>query len=104
MQEVKSKALVNGASVSLNANSSHDTRSQIRERLRNGIDLPYATGFHIAGNVDSPVETHDKTAPVPSNEIDQLLTDMAEIRHLTVCCLWLLHAEVLPAAAASTNS
>ncbi|KAL8868386.1 MAG: hypothetical protein Q9198_008195 [Flavoplaca austrocitrina] len=94
----KLKTRTNGDSTPLSAKSTHDTRSQVRERLRSGIKLSYATGFHVAGTIDSPVETHDKTAPVPEDEIDQLLTDMAEIKHLLFCRLLLSHAAVLPAA------
>ncbi|KAL8979797.1 MAG: hypothetical protein Q9205_004956 [Flavoplaca limonia] len=94
----KLKTPTNGDSIPLSAKSTHDTRSQVRERLRSGIKLSYATGFHVAGTIDSPVETHDKTAPVPEDEIDQLLTDMAEIKHLLFCRLLLSHAAVLPAA------
>ncbi|KAL9033474.1 MAG: hypothetical protein Q9180_005925 [Flavoplaca navasiana] len=94
----KSKALTNEESAPLSAKSTHDTRSQVRERLRNGIKLSYATGFHVAGTIDSPAETHDKTAPVPDDEIDQLLVDMAEVKHLLFCRLLLSHAAVLPAA------
>ena len=94
----KLKTRSNGDSIPLSAKSTHDTRSQVRERLRSGIKLSYATGFHVAGTIDSPVETHDKTAPVPEDEIDQLLTDMAEIKHLLFCRLLLSHAAVLPAA------
>lgn len=66
--------------------------------MRNGIKLSYGKGFHVAGAIDNPVETHDDTAPVPDDEIDQLLTDMAEIKHLIFCRLALSHAAVLAAA------
>ena len=44
------------------------------------------------------MEIHDKTAPFPDDEIDQLLKDMAEIKHLLFCRLLLSHAAALPAA------
>ena len=94
----KSKPATNGASVPLLDKSAHDTKSQVRQRLRNGIKLSYGKGFHVAGTIDNPVETHEKTAPIPDHEIDQLLTDMAEIKHLIFCRLALSHAAVLPAA------
>ena len=54
--------------------------------------------MHVAGSIDNPIETHDKTAPVPEEEIDPLLEDMNEIKHLLFCRLLLSHATVLPAA------
>ena len=87
-----------GVSVPRLDKSAHDTKSQVRERLRNGIKLSYGKGLHVAGTIDSPAQTHDKTAPVPDEEIDKLLTDMAEIKHLLFCRLLLSHAAVLPAA------
>lgn len=94
----KSKAATNGGSGTLLEKSAHDTKSQARERLRNGIKLSYGDGFHVAGTIDNPLETHEKTAPVPDDEIDQLLADMAEIKHLLFCRLLLSHAALLPAA------
>ncbi|KAL8672046.1 MAG: hypothetical protein Q9168_003473 [Polycauliona sp. 1 TL-2023] len=78
----KSKAVTIGVSVPRLDKSAHDTKSQVRERLRNGIKLSYGKGLHVAGTIDSPAQTHDRTAPVPDEEIDKLLTDMAEIKHL----------------------
>ncbi|KAL8820584.1 MAG: hypothetical protein Q9223_001233 [Gallowayella weberi] len=94
----KSKAVTNGANVPLPENSAHDTKSQVRDRLRNGVRLYYGSGLHIAGTVDNPTQTHDKTAPVPDEEIDKLLVDMAKIKHLLFCRLLLSQATVLPAA------
>ena len=76
----------------------HDTKSQVRERLRTGVKLSYGRGLHLAGTIDNPVETHEKTAPVPDDEIDVLLANMAEIKQLLFCRLLLSHASVLPAA------
>ncbi|KAL8800251.1 MAG: hypothetical protein Q9182_005307 [Xanthomendoza sp. 2 TL-2023] len=94
----KSKVETNGANVPLPEKSAHDTKSQVRDRLRNGVRLYYGSGLHIAGTVDNPRQTHDKTAPVPDEEIDRLLVDMAEIKHLLFCRLLLSQATVLPAA------
>ena len=54
--------------------------------------------MHISGTIDNPLELRDKTAPFPDSEIDELLHDMAEVKHLLFCRLLLGHAAVLPAA------
>lgn len=94
----KPKALTNGTTAPLPDKTTHDTKSQVRRRLREGVKLSYGKGMHVAGTIDNPVETHDKTAPIPDNEIDQLLEDMAEVKHLLFCRLLLSSATVLPAA------
>ncbi|KAL8925664.1 MAG: hypothetical protein Q9208_003347 [Pyrenodesmia sp. 3 TL-2023] len=81
--------------------SAHDTKSQVRKRLSEGVKLEYSAGWHVAGTVDNPAETLDKTAAIPDDEIDKLLEDMAEIKHLLFCRLLLSHATVLPAAISS---
>ena len=92
------KATVDGSNAPLLTKSAHDTRSQVRQRLSQGVELTYGNGVHFAGTIDNPVETHDKIAPVPDDEADHLLEDMAEIKHLLFCRLLLSHATVLPAA------
>lgn len=94
----KQKGPVSETVVKLPDKSSHDTKSQVRRRLREGVKLSYGKGMHIAGTIDNPVETHDKTAPVPDDEIGLLLEDMSEVKHLLFCRLLLSHATVLPAA------
>ena len=78
--------------------ASHNTRSQVRKRLKEGVKLNYSKGLHVTGTIDNPLELKDKTAPYPDEEIDRLLEDMAEIKHLLFCRLLLSHATVLPAA------
>lgn len=94
----KLKALTNGSDRPLPDKAAHDTASQVRRRLREGVKLSYSSGMHVAGTIDNPVELKDKTAPFPDEEIDELLQDMAEIKHLLFCRLLLAHATVLPAA------
>lgn len=94
----KQKALTNGSDRPLPDKTAHDTASQVRRRLREGVKLSYASGMHVAGTIDNPVELKDKTAPLPDEGIDELLRDMAEIKHLLFCRLLLAHATVLPAA------
>ena len=99
----KSKITTSGAATPLPDKHAHDTKSQVRQRLKEGVKLEYSTGWHVAGTIDNPAETHDKTAPVPDEEIDKLLEDMAEIKHLLFCRLLLSHATVLPAALAANS-
>ena len=94
----KQKALTNGSNLLLPDKAAHDTASQVRRRLKEGVKLSYASGMHVAGTVDNPIELKDKTAPFPDEEIDELLQDMAEAKHLLFCRLLLAHATVLPAA------
>lgn len=95
----KQKALTQGSSEpALPDKAAHDTRSQVRKRLKEGVKVHYGKGMHVAGTIDNPVELKDKTAPFPEEEIDEVLEDMAEIKHLSLGRLLLSHATVLPAA------
>lgn len=95
----KQKALANSASQpDLPAKVSHDTGSQVHERLKIGVKIHYGKGIHVAGTIDNPIELKDKTAPFPDGEINDVLKDMAEIKHLLFCRLLLSYATVLPAA------
>ena len=78
--------------------SAHDTRLQIRQRLSEGVEHSYSGGVRIAGTIENPHELYKKTAPIPDEEIDQLLYEIAEIKQLLFCRLLLSHAAVLPAA------
>lgn len=78
--------------------SAQDTTEQIRKRLKEGVRHSYARGQHVAGTIENPIELQAHTAPFPDAEIDQLLLDVAEIKHLLLCRLLLSHATLLPAA------
>ena len=67
----------------------------MRKRLKEGAKIHYCKGFHVTGTIDNPIDLKDKTAPF---EIDQMLEDLTEIKHLLLCRLLLSHANVLPAA------
>ena len=100
----KKKALTNGSSsaagssVQMLDKSAHDTKGQVRQRLKEGVKLKYGRGIHVVGTIDNPIETHEKTAPVPDDEIDRLLEDMGEIMNLLFCRILLSHATVLEVA------
>lgn len=97
-KESKQKVLTNGSDRPLPYKAAHDTASQVRRRLKEGVKLSYTSGMHVAGTIDNPIELKDKTAPFPDEEIDELLQDMADVKHLLFCRLLLAHATVLPAA------
>ena len=78
--------------------AAHDTRSQVHRRLKEGVKIHYEQGMHLVGSIDNPVELKDKTAPYPEDEIDSVLNDMTEIKHLLFCRLLLSHTTILPAA------
>ena len=52
---------------------------------------------------DAPLELHDRTAPIPDEEIDRLLEELTEIKLLLFCRILLSHATVLPAALRAAN-
>ena len=76
----------------------YESAPEIKRRLHEGVKLEYSPGLHIAGTIDAPVELKDKTAPLPDDEIERILGELAEIKLLLFCRLLLSHATVLPAA------
>jgi len=94
----KKKGNANGTIERRPSMSAQDSTKQIRDRLREGVKHSYASGPHVAGTINNPVELMEKTAPFPDEEIDQLLLDIAEIKQLLLCRLLLSHATLLPAA------
>ena len=102
-KKAKQKAVVDRLDQPLPDKAAHDTASQVRHRLKEGVKLSYTRGMHVAGTIDNPVELKDRTAPFPDEEIDMLLQDMAEVKHLLFCRLLLAHATVLPAAVKASN-
>ena len=99
----RQKAVTNGSDQQLLDKAAHDTASQVRRRLKEGVKLSYASGMHFAGTIDNPVGLRDRAATFPDEEIDELLQDMAEVKHLLFCRLLLAHATVLPAAVEANN-
>ena len=103
VKKSKQKAVTTGSDQHLLNKAAHDTASQVRCRLKEGVKLSYTSGMHIAGTIDNPVQLRDRTATFPDEEIDELLQDMAEVKHLLFCRLLLAHATVLPAAVEANN-
>ena len=82
--------------------SLHETRADIRRRLGEGVELSYAGGVHIAGTIDSPIQ-QTKSAPIPDEEIDKILEELAQIKLLLLCRLLLSQATALPSALRASN-
>ncbi|KAF2808929.1 uncharacterized protein BDZ99DRAFT_444814 [Mytilinidion resinicola] len=80
------------------SNIEMETQAQIRSRLREGVKYYREKGMYIAGTIDSPLKLIEKSAPMPDNEIDRLLQDIAQIKTLLFCRLLLSHAKLLPVA------
>lgn len=75
-----------------------ETRSQMRTRLKEGVIYAHGGGYVLRGTIESPIELHDKTPSLPDDEIDRLLEEVTEIKHLLFGRRLLSHASLLPAA------
>jgi hypothetical protein len=77
-----------------------ESQEEIRKRLREGVKKDHRGmyGPQLIGTVQNPVETRDRTAPVPEEDIEGLVADIAEIKTLLFCRTLLSHATLLPAA------
>ena len=53
--------------------------------------------------MENPVELRERSAPLPDNEIDKLLEEVAEVKELLLCRILLSHAALLPAAARANS-
>lgn len=78
--------------------SGSESKLQMRERLRQGTKHIRAPGMYVAGTIELPIETYNSSAPLPDEEIDQLLQEITEIKQLLFCRMILSHASLLPAA------
>jgi hypothetical protein len=76
-----------------------ETREEMYERLKHGkeYNLDEVVGVMVAGTIENPVVA-TKTITYPDDQIEVLLTEVAEIKHLLFCRLLLGHAALLPAA------
>lgn len=80
-----------------------ETRATMRQRLADGMEYEHGAGWVLRGTLENPLETMHKTAPMPNEDIEELLRDVAEIKQLLFCRLLLAHAGVLPAALRAVN-
>ncbi|KAF2197150.1 hypothetical protein GQ43DRAFT_484368 [Delitschia confertaspora ATCC 74209] len=74
-----------------------ETKSQMRERLRKGVKFERPTGWYFAGS-EGPMSIDAKVPPIPDDEIEVLLEEVAEIKSLLFCRLLLAHASLFPIA------
>ena len=75
-----------------------DTRSQMRQQLKDGVSYSDGRGLLIKGTLENPIEVADRAGPLSDGEIDELMKDIVEIKHLLFCRLLLSHANLLPIA------
>lgn len=75
-----------------------ETKSQMRKRLKDGTLYPQGASILVRGTINNPIELANKTPALPDDEIDVLLEEVSEIKHLLFCRLLLSHASLLPAA------
>ena len=75
-----------------------ETKAAMRKRLKEGMEYEHGSGWVLRGTLENPTETMWKTVPVPDDEIDKLLEEILDIKHLLFCRLLLAHAALLPAA------
>ncbi|OCK76507.1 hypothetical protein K432DRAFT_335574 [Lepidopterella palustris CBS 459.81] len=75
-----------------------ETQAQIRRRLGEGVKYAHEAGMYVVGTIENPVELEGKSPPMPADEIDVLLKEIAEIKNLLFCRLLLSHAALLPVA------
>jgi hypothetical protein len=94
----KSKGQKGGTAEETAVKSGMETKSQMRDRLQQGTKYVHGHGVLLKGTIENPIEVADRSAPLPQDEINQLLEEITEIKHLLFCRLILSHASLLPAA------
>jgi hypothetical protein len=94
----KSKGQKRNVAEDANPKSGLETKSQMRERLRKGTEYVHSHGAWMVGSIERPLGALDRAAPLPEDEIDQLLEEITEIKQLLFCRILLSHASLLPVA------
>ncbi|EEQ92317.2 uncharacterized protein BDCG_07437 [Blastomyces dermatitidis ER-3] len=79
-----------------------ESREQMGARLTEGMKLDGAV-FLMKGTPENPEVTSDRICPIPADEVDHLLDDIAEIKNYLFCRLLLGNAALLPAALRSST-
>lgn len=78
-----------------------ETKEEMRRRLKEGSELKHEYGpvaLLLRGTIENPLELQTKTVSLPDDEINRLLAEIYEIKHLIFCRLLLSYASLLPAA------
>lgn len=73
-----------------------ETKQEMRERLRNPVKFERSKGWYMGGS--GPLGINATTPVLPDDEIEQLLSEVAEIKNFLFCRLLLSQATLLPAA------
>ncbi|KAJ4356406.1 uncharacterized protein N0V89_004439 [Didymosphaeria variabile] len=79
-----------------------ETRSQMRDRLRKPVRYERPMGFYTP-SPSGPTGIHAETKPIPEDELEILLEEVVEVKHLLFCRLLLSHATLLPIALRSDS-
>lgn len=79
-----------------------ETKRQMRERLSKPIKYERARGWYMASS-EGAGGLYMATKPIPADELDTLLDEVAEVKHLLFCRLLLSHATLLPIALRSES-
>ncbi|KAK2803520.1 hypothetical protein FQN50_006955 [Emmonsiellopsis sp. PD_5] len=79
-----------------------ESREEVRQRLIEGMKIENGL-LLLKGTIDEPEITSDRVSPIPADEADQLLDEIAEIKNFLFCRLLLGNAALLPAAMRSST-
>ncbi|KAL1606580.1 hypothetical protein SLS60_003985 [Paraconiothyrium brasiliense] len=79
-----------------------ETKSQMRDRLRKPVRYERPMGFYTPSSGGS-AGIHAETKPIPEDELEILLEEVVEVKHLLFCRLLLSHATLLPIALRSDS-
>lgn len=81
--------------------SMNESREEMRRRLAQGTKYNPnfgESGMYVVGTINQPAETFGKTAPMPTEAIDDLEAEVVEIRALLFCRLLLSYPKLFPLA------
>lgn len=80
-----------------------ETKSQMRDRLRKPVNYERPPGLHAVSPGELTGRLAYTTPSIPDDELDTLLEEVAEVKHLLFCRLLLSHATLLPIALRSDS-
>ncbi|KAK4187166.1 hypothetical protein QBC35DRAFT_385541 [Podospora australis] len=77
-----------------------ESKEDIRKRLKEGVEKDYShvSGPMMVGTAQNPAELYERTAAVKEEEIEQLISDISEIKELLFCRQVMRRSALLPAA------
>jgi hypothetical protein len=74
-----------------------ETKVQMKERLSKPVKFERPTGWYM-GDSETNMAINTHSPAIPDDEIDQLLEEIAEVKHFLFCRLLLSQASLLPIA------